>query len=162
MHPLDGSDRMKRQSEQHVLSYSAEQMFDLAADIERYPEFLPHWTAARIRTREGDRLRVDQELDVGVRRLRFTSEALLQRPRRLQIRSVQAPFRTLLIEWTFAPLDAASCRVGLTVEFDMQSALLETAVGKLMQHMTRDIFTRFRERAGTLYALTDPDNQTGS
>ena len=49
---------MRRQSESHWFPYTAEQMFDLAADIERYPEFLPHWPRATIRLREQDVLHV--------------------------------------------------------------------------------------------------------
>lgn len=142
---------MKRQTERHRLSYSAEQMFDLAADIERYPEFLPQWSAATIQKREGDVLTVEQELDMGIQTLRFMSQATMQRPGRLQIRSSQAPFRSMLIDWRFSPAGDGGCLVTLAVEFDMRSIILETAAGKFMQIMTSDIFSRFRRRARELY-----------
>jgi coenzyme Q-binding protein COQ10 len=146
---------MKRRAEQHRLPYPAEHMFDLAADVERYPEFLPHWSVVTIRAREGDRLIVDQELDFGIQRLRFTSQASLQRPQRLQIRSSQPPFRTLLIDWRFRSLGEAACLVSLAVEVDMRSLLLEAAAGQLMRLMTGDIFLRFRRRAHALSGVRD-------
>jgi len=130
-------------------------MFDLAADVERYPEFLPHWSVVTIRAREGDSLIVDQELDLGVRRLRFTSQATLRRPERLQIRSSQPPFRALLIDWRFQSMGDAGCLVSLAVEVDMRSRLLEATAGQLMRLMTGDIFLRFHRRARALHAVRD-------
>lgn len=146
---------MKRRAEQHRLPYRAERLFDLAADVERYPEFLPHWSVVTIRAREGDRLIVDQELDLGIQRLRFTSQASLRRPERLQIRSSQPPFRTMLIDWRFRSMGAAGCLISLDVEFNMRSLLLEAAAGQLMRLMTGDFFSRFCRRAHALYGVRD-------
>jgi coenzyme Q-binding protein COQ10 len=141
---------MRRQSESHRMPWTAEQMFDLAADIERYPEFLPHWPHATIRSREGDVLHVRQEIDLGVRRLRFESRAVLQRPARLHIDAASGPFRRLSIDWRFTP-ERDGCRTALTVEMEMRSLLLEALAGKLMAMLTRDVLARFRERAAALY-----------
>ena len=94
---------MRRQSEAHWFPYTPEQMFHLAADIERYPEFLPHWPRATIQSREQDVLHVLQEIDLGLRRFRFESHAVLQRPSRLHIDSTSGPFRRLAIDWRFSP-----------------------------------------------------------
>jgi coenzyme Q-binding protein COQ10 len=142
---------MRRQSESHWFSYTTEQMFDLAADIERYPEFLPHWPRATVRCREEDVLHVLQEIDLGLRRLRFESRAVLQRPARLHIDSASGPFRRLSIDWGFTPGGQGGCRVAVTVEMDMRSRLLEGIAGRLMQMMTRDVLARFRDRAAFLY-----------
>jgi coenzyme Q-binding protein COQ10 len=126
-------------------------MFDLAADIERYPEFLPHWPRATIRSREQDVLHVAQEIDLGVRRLGFESRAVLQRPAHLHIDSTSGPFRRLSIDWRFTPGGQGGCTVALMVEMEMRSLVLEALAGKLMQIMTRDILARFRNRAAALY-----------
>ena len=143
---------MRRQSESHRFPYTAEQMFDLAADIERYPEFLPHWPRATIRSREQDVLHVLQEIDLGLRRFRFESRAVLQRPDHLHIDSASGPFRRLSIDWRFTPGGQDGCLVALTVEMDMRSVLLEAFAGGLMRMMTQDILERFRARAAVLYA----------
>jgi coenzyme Q-binding protein COQ10 len=126
-------------------------MFDLAADIERYPEFLPHWPSATIHAREGNELQVLQEIDLGLRRFRFESRAMLQRPAYLHIDSRSGPFRLLSIDWHFTPGDRGGCTVDLTVEMEMRSALLEALAGKLMGLLTGDILARFRARASALY-----------
>jgi coenzyme Q-binding protein COQ10 len=125
-------------------------MFDLAADIERYPEFLPHWPQASIRSRDGDVLYVRQEIDLGVRRLEFESRAVLQRPGHLHIDSASGPFRRLSIDWRFTP-ERGGCRTVLTVEMEMRSLLLEALTGKLMALLTRDVLAQFRARAAALY-----------
>ena len=142
---------MRRQSESHWFPYTAEQMFDLAADIERYPEFLPHWPRATVRSREQDVLHVLQEIDLGLRRFRFESRALLQRPSHLHIDSTSGPFRRLAIDWRFSPAERGGCVTSLTVEIEMRSRLLEAVAGGLMQLLTQDILARFRERAAVLY-----------
>jgi coenzyme Q-binding protein COQ10 len=142
---------MRRQSEAHWFPYTAEQMFDLAADIERYPEFLPHWPRATIRSREQNVLHVLQEIDLGLRRLRFESRAVLERPGHLHIDSATGPFRRLSIDWRFTSGEQGGCLVTLTVEMEMSSLLLEALAGKLMEMMTRDVLVRFRERAAMLY-----------
>jgi coenzyme Q-binding protein COQ10 len=141
---------MRRQSESHWVPWTTEQMFDLAADIERYPEFLPHWPQAFIRAREGNVLHVQQEIDLGIRQLRFESRAVLQRPDHLHIDSVSGPFRRLSIDWRFTP-ERDGCRTTLTVEMEMRSLLLEALAGKLMALLTRDVLAQFRTRAAALY-----------
>ena len=140
-----------RFSQSHGFPHTAEQMFDLAADIERYPEFLPHWPRATIRSREQGVLHVLQEIDLGLRRFRFESRAVLQRPTHLHIDSASGPFRRLSIDWRFTPGGEGGCTVALTVEMDMRSTLLEAFAGGLMRMMTQDILERFRERAAALY-----------
>ena len=126
-------------------------MFDLVADIESYPEFLPGWTHARITGHEGDVLTVMQGIELGVLRLDFESHAQLCRPERLQVRSSTGPFRELLIDWHFTP-DSPDCSVvKLTVSIEMHSVLLEATSGTLLNLLTQDTFRRFRERAAALY-----------
>jgi len=126
-------------------------MFDLVADIERYHEFLPFWTHARITRRQGDVLTVMQGIDLGIMRLEFESRAELHRPERLQVSSSAGPFRHLLIDWRFTPDPDGGCVVALAVSLEMHSPLLEAAGSRLLDLLTRDIFLRFRDRAAALY-----------
>jgi coenzyme Q-binding protein COQ10 len=126
-------------------------MFDLAADIERYPEFLPHWTHARILRRESDTLTVQQELDLGVRRLRFESRAVLDRPGHLHISSAAHQFRRMEIDWQFTPGEQDGCVATLVIEIEMHALLMDVLAGRLMPSLTRDLFRRFVERAACLY-----------
>jgi len=76
-------------------------IFDLVADIERYPEFVPGWQEARILRKADDRRHVEQA--VGIRGLvwRFRTEAELERPRRIEIHGAGGPVRRLHQVWRF-------------------------------------------------------------
>jgi hypothetical protein len=69
------------------LPFSCEQIFDFAADVERYPDFLPWWASAKVVNREATRLKADQVLGVGPVHIRFESEAVLPRPERMLVTS---------------------------------------------------------------------------
>jgi len=126
-------------------------MFDLVADIERYHEFLPFWTHARITHREGDVLTVTQGINFGILQLDFESRAELHRPEQVRVSSSTGPFRQLLIDWRFTPDPQGGCVVKLAVSLDMRSPLLEAASGRLLDLLTHDIFRRFHIRAAVLY-----------
>ena len=147
---------MERQSATHRFPYTAGQMFDLAADIERYPEFLPHWPRATIRRREGNVLYVLQEIDLGIRRLRFESRAVLERPDRLCVSSEALPFRSMLVDWRFVP-DGQASVITLTIEIEMLSPVMEIVAGKLIRLMMLDVLDRFQQRAALLFARDTPD-----
>lgn len=141
---------MRRQHAAHWFPYPAGQMFDLAADIERYPEFLPHWPRATIQRQEGNVLYVLQEIDLGIRRLRFESRAVLDRPGQLRVTSEAAPFQSMQVDWRFTPEKQGSLTT-LTIEIEMLSPVLEVVAGRLIALMTRDVFDRFAQRAASLY-----------
>ncbi len=76
---------MPTHAEKRFLPYTPEQMFDLVVDIERYPEFLPWCTGARIRSREGNVIHADLVIGYKMFRERFSSKVLLDRPRRVDV-----------------------------------------------------------------------------
>jgi len=73
---------MKIDTVSRLPPFSCEQLFDLAADVERYPQFLTAWKSVRIVKREANVLDVEQILGVGPVRLSFGSKTVLQRPER--------------------------------------------------------------------------------
>jgi len=81
----------------HELPFAPAQIFDLVADIERYPDFLPWWISVSIIKRELDICDVEQVLGRGPVRIQFASRAVLTRPERIDITSSDGPFRHLAI-----------------------------------------------------------------
>lgn len=132
------------------LPYSVEQVFDLAADIERYPEFLKGWVSVQVLQRGGDRCTVEQRLRLGPIRLRFISQATLKRPERIEVSSSEAPFRRFLLCWAIEPHPSGS-RICVTADCQMRSLLLEHAVNALLPLAVDDIIDSFAARARTLY-----------
>jgi len=133
---------------ERVLShFEPEQLFDLAADVERYPEFLRWWAAARIRKREGHIYYTDQVLGLGPIRVRFGSKTVLHRPERIDVTSDELPFRRFSLSWLFEPQPRAGCRVSLVAEMELRSGLLQQIMDRVLPVAIADIIAAFEARA---------------
>ncbi len=139
-------------AEQRVLPYSPDQLFDLVADIERYPEFLPWCRAARIRRREGNTLHADLVIGFKMFRENFTSRVELDRGRhRIDVVYAEGPFKYLRNHWVFEPRPDGSCHVDFYVEFEFRSPLLARLIGLLFHEAVRRMVHAFETRAAKLY-----------
>ena len=133
------------------LPYSPEQMFDLVADIERYPEFLDGWKRARIIRSEGDVALVDQEMSLAGMTLPLTTRAEFRRPHALSIASEAGPIAGLDIRWAFAPETSGGCRVDFAISYANTSAALSFILSIAFRKMGPDIVSAFERRARKLY-----------
>ena len=146
---------MPTHSETRMLPYSAEQMYDLVADVEKYPEFLPWCAAARIRTRSpedgGEVVRADLVISFKVFRERFGSRVLL-RPTALEIQTeyLDGPFRHMTSNWAFRDTDGG-CEVDFFVDFEFRNALLQSVIGVVFNDAMQRIVRAFERRAAALY-----------
>jgi len=143
---------MSTHSASRTLPYPCEQLFDLAADVESYPEYLPGWVGARILERNGNHLRVEQQLGLKLIPLPFVTTAVLEPPQKISIHSSDGPFRFLQIEWHFEPAGPGHCTVSLDFNFQMRTAFLEPVVTGLFDHSSPEILNRFEKRAQMLYS----------
>lgn len=134
-----------------VLPYSSEQLFDIAADVERYSEFQPWWVATRVRDRHGDVYHTDQVVGLGPIRQRFSSRTVLRRPDRIEVTSSDRPFRRFELTWAFDPVPGEGCRVSLAADVELRSRLLQNLFGQSMARMVEGIAAAFEARAGRLY-----------
>jgi coenzyme Q-binding protein COQ10 len=135
-----------------TLHCSCEQAFDIAADIERYPEFLRGWMSAKITKRDLNVCYVEQEVGFGPVRLRFASTAVLQRPARIHVISTEPPFRRFNLSWAFAAIPSGGCQIRVTASVELQSGFLQLAVNPFLAAAIEDIVVAFEARALTLYA----------
>lgn len=142
---------MKRYAIARTLPWACEQLFDLAADVASYPEFLPGWLDVQILDQTPQLLRVRQRLGLGPVNHTFNSNAELQRPRQVLISTTDSPFQHLHIHWQFGENGHAGCQVSLGVELETGSSVFETALAKLFDITTPEIIARFEERAMHLY-----------
>jgi len=145
---------MSSQQRELLLPYTCEQLFDLAADVERYPEYLPWWMAARIRRREANTYFTDQVLGLGPIRVSFESRTVLQPPRRIDVTSKDFPFRQLKLSWNFIRVAETSCRVSLIAEFELRTFLLQVIVDQAIPGATAEVIAAFEARAHSLYQPT--------
>ena len=143
---------MPTHAEQRLRPYKPEQLFDLGADIESYPQFLPWCLAARIRKREGDMIEADLVIGFKMIRERFTSRVHLNRSEmRIDVSYAEGPFRYLNNHWKFQPEPNGGCLVDFYVDFEFRSALLQKIIGALFNEAVRRMVAAFETRARRLY-----------
>ncbi|XXK32494.1 type II toxin-antitoxin system RatA family toxin [Rhodobacteraceae bacterium nBUS_24] len=146
---------MPKHSETKHLSYTAEQMYALVADVGSYPQFLPWCSAARIRSRqpqpEGEVIEADLVISFKVFRERFGSRVTLF-PDALKIDTeyLDGPFRYMRSHWAFRP-DGAGCEVDFFVDFEFKNALLQGIIGVVFNEAMLRIVCAFERRAAELY-----------
>jgi coenzyme Q-binding protein COQ10 len=147
---------MPTHAEKRTVPYTPDQMFDLVADVERYPEFLPWCVATRIRRREGpDAFVADLVIGFKVFRERFTSLVGLVRPRRIDVVYREGPFRHLTNHWSFEPDDNGNCIIDFYIDFEFRSRTLQRLIGALFNQAVQRMVSAFEKRARALYG-TDP------
>jgi coenzyme Q-binding protein COQ10 len=132
---------------------NADQLFQLAVEVEDYPQFIPGCIAARVRRRDGNRLVVDNHFGAGPIEMRFCSEAEADRPHRLVITSADQPFRSFRLEWSFDEAPAGGCRVTAFYEMELNSPLLNGLARFAMPELERRVANRFRERARKVFGV---------
>ena len=141
---------MPTHAERQVVPYRADQLFDLVANVDRYPEFLPWCIGARVRTRTERELLADLTIGFGPFRETFTSRVTLNRPLRIRVRYENGPFRYLNNQWDFAP-HQQGCEVGFVVDFEFRSRILQAAIGVVFNEAVRRMVGAFRKRAHDVY-----------
>lgn len=143
---------MPRHNETRHLPYSAEQMFDLVADVGRYAEFLPWVSAIRVRSNSATQMIAD--MVVGFKGLRetFTSRVEKSRPDRVHVDYLDGPLKYLRNEWIFRP-EPNGCAVEFTVDFEFKNRIFEMLAGQVFGAALRRMIGAFEERASALYGL---------
>lgn len=148
---------MPQHAETRRLPWTAQQMYDLVADVERYPEFLPWNTAARIRARrpgvDGSEVtEADLVISFKVFRERFGSRVTMWPERRvIDTQYLDGPFRYLRSGWRFRDLPEGGCEVDFHVDFEFRNAILQKVIGVVFHEAMSRIVRAFEERARTLY-----------
>jgi coenzyme Q-binding protein COQ10 len=141
---------MPTYADRKLVGYSPEQLFDLVADVGKYPEFLPWCVGARVRSRTATELVADLTIGFGPFRESFTSRVTLERPTRIRVSYENGPFRYLNNQWVFVP-DPKGVLVDFWVDFEFRSKLLQRAIGVVFNEAVRRMVGAFLKRAGEIY-----------
>ncbi len=146
---------MPTHSETRQMPHSAQQMYDLIADVAKYDQFLPWCAATRIRKeweKDGHKI-VDADLIISFKvfRERFTSRVTMKPEEgRIDVEYIDGPFKFLHNHWKFTQHDAG-CQVDFHVDFEFKSAILQSLIGVVFNEAMRRIVGAFEKRAETLY-----------
>jgi len=134
-----------------LVTYSAEQMFDLVNDIENYPAFMQGCKSASIISRTETELVGELCLAKAGISHRFTTRNTLTRPALIEMQLVEGNFSRFHANWTFAPLTDYACKVTLTMEFEFKTGLVAFAAEKLFSSSANNLVDALVARAQTVY-----------
>jgi coenzyme Q-binding protein COQ10 len=146
---------MPHHAETRYLPWTPEQVFDLVADIERYPQFLPWIQALRITRREGDVVTADMVVGFKMVRERFTSRVELARPQKIHVDYVSGPLKYLKNDWHFRSGPDGGCLVDFSVDFEFKNRMFERLAGMFFHEALRRMVGAFETRAAQVYGRAD-------
>lgn len=141
------------------LPYTAEQMFDLVADVGRYAEFLPWVVATRIKSDGESEMVADMLVGFKALREKFTSKVLKQRPREIEVIYLDGPLKDLDNTWRFKDLPDGGCEVDFSVEFAFRNRVFEALAGQYFDRAFRKMVSAFEARAEQLYGSSSSSAQ---
>lgn len=141
------------------LPYSAEQMFDLVADVKRYSQFLPWVIATRVRSDSDTEMVAD--MVVGFKSLResFTSRVTKDRAREIAVHYVDGPLSDLSNVWTFRAIDESNCEIDFAVDFQFRNRVFQAMAGQYFDRAFRKMVAAFEQRAEELYGSNNSNAQ---
>ena len=142
---------MPTHAEKRHLPWGRKQLFDLVADVERYPEFLPWVLAARVSRRQGPVFFAEMVIGFRIFREKFTSRVTLTGEERVDVAYTSGPLRYLNNHWAFEARPDGSCVVDFYVDFEFRSRIFQRLVGPLFNEAVRRMVGAFEERARLIY-----------
>jgi coenzyme Q-binding protein COQ10 len=153
---------MPQFSSKRRVQHSAPQMFDLVADVERYPEFVPLCRSLRVRERkpgpDGTEIVIaDMTVSFKLVREAFTSKVTLDRPNlKILVEYLRGPFSNLENRWTFEPKSETSCDVGFYLSYEFRSRMLAMLMGTMFDTAFARFAGAFEKRANVIYGKPKP------
>jgi coenzyme Q-binding protein COQ10 len=148
---------MPQFSSKRRLHHSAPQMFDLVADVERYPEFVPLCKSLKIRQRtpkpDGTEIVIaDMTISFKLVREAFTSRVTLDRPNlKIMVEYLKGPFSNLENRWSFEPRTDVDCDVGFFLAYEFKSRMLAMLMGTMFDTAFQRFAAAFEKRADAIY-----------
>jgi coenzyme Q-binding protein COQ10 len=139
------------------VAHTASEMFDLVADVERYPEFVPLCKALKVRQRtpkpDGTEVVIaDMTVSFRVVREAFTSRVTLDRPNlKILVEYLQGPFSNLENRWSFEPKSDTSCDVSFFIAYEFKSRMLAMLMGTMFDTAFQRLAAAFEKRADAIY-----------
>ncbi len=146
---------MATHRESRAIARPVEEIFDIVADVERYPEFVPLIREARIFNRIEDTYETEQSLALGLLTHRFRTRTELVRPHGITVVCDDQAFCRFDIRWQFAPLGEDRCHVDFTLDCETNSFFLMPMIELLVLPMAVSMVAAFDARAHTLALATE-------
>ena len=153
---------MPRFSNKRRVQHRAEQMFDLVADVERYPEFVPLCQSLKIRQRtqrpDGTEVIIaDMTVSFKLVKETFASQVTLDRANmKILVEYLRGPFSSLENRWTIEPKGDEACDVGFFISYEFKSRMLAMLMGTMFDTAFSRLAAAFEKRADQVYGKRPP------
>jgi len=147
---------MVQREQSHIVPFTAEQMFDLVADVERYPDFVPYCTGLRVLRRKGppDTAEITAQMIVQYKifREQFKCRVNLDRDEKvIRVSYMEGPIRKLDNLWRFTDLEGNKSRVDFFIDFEFKSFVLQQLTNRVFDKAFMYMSDAFVERANEVY-----------
>ena len=144
---------MTKHSEIRTVPYTPDKMFDLVADVEKYPEFLPWCIASRVIKNEKYLLIADLMIGFQVFREKFRSNVNLDKKNMIiEVSYEDGPFKFLTNKWEFKS-HKGKCKILFYLDFEFKNIFLQSLMERLFSEAVKKMVTAFEHRAKKLYDL---------
>lgn len=134
-----------------LVPYSCARMFDLVADVARYPEFMPWCGGTQVHHRDEHGMQASVTISFAGLKQTFTTRNTHDAPYRIHVALVDGPFSALEGVWEFIALAEDACKVVFTMEYKFSNRALETVVGPVFSRIATSFIDSFTQRAQALY-----------
>ena len=141
----------------HKINHSADEMFALVADVEKYPQFVPYCQSLEIKgqqIQENGSTLIIADMTVAYKLIRetFTSKTTIT-PSDYSIisESTEGPFSHMLNCWSFNPVSESTCEVNFSIKYEFKSRMLNILMSRLFDRIFRKYSAAFESRADEIY-----------
>ena len=142
---------MPTHAEKRILPYTPEQLFDLVAAVDRYPEFLPWCLASRITKRDGNVFYADLVIGYKMVREKFGSRVTALKPDHIHVEYLSGPMKHLSNHWRFIPQKGGGTEIDFYVDFEFKNPFFQGLMGMFFNEVVKRMVTAFEQRAKDLY-----------
>jgi coenzyme Q-binding protein COQ10 len=143
---------MPRHEEQATLAYTAEELFEIVANVNDYPRFVPWCSGAHVRSASETEIIADLTIGFGPFQESFASQVTLERPRQVLVHAIDGPLEHLTNSWTFTPAGDRT-QVDFVIDFQFKSHLLDHVANNMFQEAATRMMSAFESRAHLLHAM---------
>jgi coenzyme Q-binding protein COQ10 len=153
---------MPRFSNRRRVNHTAEEVFDLVADVERYPEFVPMCHSLKVRQRTPgpngtETIVADMTVSFKLIRETFTSRVTLDRPNlKINVEYLRGPFASMDNRWAFEPKGDNACDVVFFIAYEFRNRMLALLMGAMFDAAFQRFVSAFEKRADAIYPRRAP------
>jgi coenzyme Q-binding protein COQ10 len=143
---------MPKHMEQATLAYTADELFEVVADVNDYPHFVPWCSGATVRSASQTEIIASLTIGFGLFQESFTSRVTLDRPKQVLVQAIDGPLEHLTNQWLFIPVGERT-RVEFSIDFQFKSHLLDHVANTMFHEATTRMMGAFEARVHLIHAM---------